>query len=196
MCHLSSSLITKAEIQGEGQNFLQSLCTEVTAKPGSPTMLFSKAALLLRWRPWDVCPASWSPAGVTRSASSAVSLSLGLNPWPGCPWEGPSGKEGCTSSHGLIYNSGPRSHSVFPKLGYRMPLPLALEWEEGTWGSKISSFLFLPKVQTTFLTIAAHVLMLSVSIALAQFPYLFDKLNKTSFQVLNPWFLCQSDRVT
>lgn len=134
---------------------------EVTAKQGSPTVLFSKAALLLKRRPQDVCPASWSPAGVKPSASSAVSLSLGLNPWPQCPWESPSGKEGCTSSCGLIYNSGPRNHSVFPKLGYRMPLPLALEWDGGTWGSKISSSLCLPRVQTTFLTIAAHVLILS-----------------------------------
>ena len=93
------------------------------------------------------------------SILSSVSL-LGLESMARVPKEGPSGKEACTSSHGLIYNSGPRSHSVFPKLGYRMPLPLALEWEEGTWGSKISSSLFLPRAQTTFLTIAAHVLML------------------------------------
>lgn len=52
-----------------------------------------------------------------------------------------------------------------------MPLPLALEWEEGTWGSKNQVLpLFFQKYRLPFLTIAALVLMLSISIALAQFP--------------------------
>ena len=50
----------------------------------------------------------------------------------------------------------------FPQIRVQNALALALEWDGGTWGSKISSSLCLPRVQTTFLTIAAHVLILSL----------------------------------
>ena len=49
----------------------------------------------------------------------------------------------------------------FSQIRVLMPLPLALG-AEGAWGSKIASSLFLPRAQTTFLTMAAHVLILSL----------------------------------